>query len=139
MKCRVRIKKNALNYFRKIARNAQPLEVQAYLIGRVISPELVSVEEIKYTKEYAEQTTTSVCWWLHDYEKVSRDAEERGLRVVGDIHSHPGWDAVLSPDDYKAHIESGFRVSGICSIDGRRTRVRFWIAESSLPVDIEYA
>jgi proteasome lid subunit RPN8/RPN11 len=138
MKCKVRIRKNALNYFRKLARESQPLEIQAYLIGKVINPELVVVTDIRYTKEYAEQTTSTVGWWLKDFEEVKREAEERGCRIVGDIHSHPNWDAVLSPSDYKSQIESGFRVCGICSTIDRKTRVRFWIAESSLPCDIEY-
>lgn len=139
MRSTVRIRKHALNYFRRLSRDSQPLEIQAYLIGRVVNPELTVVEEIKYTQNYADQTSEMVRWWLHDFKKIQIDAEERGLRIVGDIHSHPNWDSVLSPQDYKSLIESGFRICGICSTEGRKTRVRFWIPESSLPCDIEYA
>lgn len=138
MKCVVRISKSKLDYFRKLTRQEQPLEIQAFLIGKIVNPELTVVTDICYTKDYAEQTTTSVRWWMKDYERVSKKAEERGLRVVGDIHSHPNWDAVMSPADYKAYIESGFRVCGIVSTMGKRTRVRFWIAESALPCEIEW-
>jgi proteasome lid subunit RPN8/RPN11 len=138
MKNKVRVDKNALNYFRKVARESSPLEIQAYLIGHVVSPELTIINEIKYTREYADQTTEMVRWWMKDFKEIQKDAEERGLRVVGDIHSHPNWDSVLSPQDYKSMIESGFRLCGICSVMNGKTRVRFWIPESSLTCEIEY-
>ena len=138
MKNKIRVDKNALNYFRRLARN-EPREIQAFLAGNVISPELTVIKNFYYTKEYADQTTEMVRWWAEDFERVQKNAEENGLRIVGDLHSHPSWDAVLSPDDYRGLIESGFRISGICSVMNNRTRVRFWIAESALPCSIEYA
>ena len=141
MKSKVRVSKYALDYFRKLARKT-PLEIQAYLVGKVISPELVIVSSFKYPERYSDQTTNSVNWYLDEFEEVKKIAEEQGNRIVGDIHSHPSWDAVLSPTDYKAHVQSGFRISGICSTmtnrTGIHTRVRFWIAESCLPLEIEY-
>lgn len=137
IKCKVRVRKSALNYFRSKARD-NPKEIQAYLIGKVISPELVVIEEFAYPKTYAAQTTGEVSWYQVEFDEVKRSAEERGFRVVGDLHSHPSWDAVMSASDYKSLIEDGHRVCGLCSINGRRTRVRFWIAESALPLDIVY-
>src|SRR5579872_6360380 len=107
MIAKVRVSRHKLDYFRKLARNAHPLEIQAYLIGKVISPQLTAIEEFAYTKNYASQTVGEVSWYVADYEKVKRKAEERGLRIVGDIHSHPNWDAVMSKADYQAHIEDG--------------------------------
>lgn len=138
MKCKVKIKKGQLDYFRKLARKSSPLEIQAYIVGKVNSPDLVTVDKLYYTKLYYSQTSTEVQWYFEDYDRVKKEAEEKGLKVVGDIHSHPNWDAVMSPTDYKAHIEEGFRICGLCSVLNNKTRVRFWISESSLPCEIIY-
>jgi proteasome lid subunit RPN8/RPN11 len=133
----VRVNKWQLDYFRRLAR-ATKLEISALMIGRVINPELTVIDKFVYPKAYHTQTTEEVRWFLDEYEKVRKQAVDEGLSIVGEIHSHPEWDAVLSKDDYKSHIESGSRISAICSILGRRTRVRFWIAESALPCKVEY-
>ena len=137
MRGRVRISKAKLNYFRSLARETDK-EVQAYMIGSVSSPELVIVADIRYTKKYHTQKGNEVCWYKDDYELMRLAAETEGHKVLGDIHSHPAWDAVLSPDDYKVGITEGFRLHGLCSTQGRKTRVRFWVVESALPLDIEY-
>lgn len=137
MRGRVRISKAKLNYFRSLARETDK-EIQAYMIGTVSSPELVIVEDIKYTKKYHTQKGNEVAWYKDEYELMRLAAEADGYKVLGDIHSHPQWDAVLSPDDYKVGIKEGFRIHGLCSTQGRKTRVRFWVTESALPLDIEY-
>lgn len=137
MKCKVRIKRNQLNYFRSRVRGNN-LEEQALLVGEVVSPTLTVIDRIEYAKDYAVHKPNEVRWYLAEYEQVKRSAEERGKRIVGDIHSHPNWDAVMSPGDYRSHIEDGHRICGLCSTQGRKTRVRFWIAESALPCEIEY-
>lgn len=137
MRARVRVNKHQLDYFRSKARETH-LEIQAYLIGEVISPELTVVEAFAYTSSYATQKPNEVRWYQDEYNAVKRSAEERGKRIVGDIHSHPNWDAVMSLTDYRAHVEDGLRICGICSTMGRKTRVRFWIAESALPAEIEW-
>jgi proteasome lid subunit RPN8/RPN11 len=137
MSARVRISKFKLDYFRSLARNTR-LEVQAYLIGRVVSPELTVVCDIKYPKAYHTQKGNEVAWFLDEYNLMKEEAERQGLKVLGDIHSHSEWDAVLSPADYKSGIQEGFRVHGLCSTQGRKTRVRFWVTESALPLDISY-
>jgi len=104
----------------------------------VINPDLIVIHRLVYPKKYAEQTYSSVAWLAEEYDKIAAEATRDGLRIVGTIHSHPEWDAVLSPDDHKGHVSEGYRISGICSTQGRKTRVRFWLAESALPARIEY-
>lgn len=133
----VRVHKGQAAYFRRLAR-ATKLEIQAYLVGHVVSPSLTVVDEFHYPKKYYSQTTCEVRWFDEDYQVVKKSAEARGKRVVGDCHSHNNWDAVLSPTDYRSHIEEGYRIAGICSIHEGRTRLRFWIAESALPCSVEY-
>jgi proteasome lid subunit RPN8/RPN11 len=142
MKATVRVSRNQLAYFRKLARSTSK-EIQALLVGRVVSPELTVIEEFAYPRRYAAQSASGVSWRLDEYEAVKKDAEARGKRVVGDLHSHPEWDAVMSATDAKAHVQDGHRVCGICSTQTnargtRRTRVRFWIMESALPAEVEY-
>lgn len=137
MLCKVKIKKAALNYFRSKARDSN-LEIEAYLIGTVVSPTLTIVHKVVYTKNYAEQTTSKVQWWVDEYNKVVEQATAKEQRVVGSIHSHPSWDCVMSPSDYQIHVKDGFRILGICSTQNRKTRVRFWIPESALPCKLEY-
>jgi len=137
----VRVKKTQADYFRRIAlREAKKTgkEVQAFLVGHVVSPTLTVIDEFHYTKKYAVQTTCVVQWSGEEYEVVKQAAEAAGKRVVGDAHSHPEWDAVLSPTDYKAHVKEGHRIAGICSIHAGRTRLRFWVVESALPLKIDY-
>lgn len=141
MQSTVRVNKNQAAYFRKLAlaeANKSGREIQAYMIGHVVSPVLTVIDEFKYPKKYATQTTQAVQWYQDEYELVEKAAEAVGKRVVGDAHSHPAWDAVLSPTDYQSCIKEGYRIAGICSIQNGRTRLRFWIVESALPLKIEY-
>lgn len=133
----VKIAKSQLDYFRSIARDSSQ-EVLAYLVGDVKSPEHVTVDYIAYTDRYCEQSTTSVRWCPEEYHREKQKAEERGRRIIGDIHSHPKWDAVMSPLDHSGCITAGFRVSGIVSVYERKTRVRFWTPDSALPCEVEY-
>jgi proteasome lid subunit RPN8/RPN11 len=114
------------------------VEVLAYLVGSVESPTVVKVDYIAYTDRYAVQTTLNVSWPATEYHEAKQKAEERGRRIIGDIHSHPRWDAVMSPMDHSGCITAGFRVSGIVSVYDRKTRVRFWTPDSALPCDVEY-
>jgi len=133
----VRIKKSQLDYFRTLARNS-PKEIQALLVGEVPTPNVIVVQVIVHPKRYETQTYSSVSWDADEYAKVAESVAKEGFRIVGHIHSHPEWDAVLSPNDHQIHLEEGYRISGICSTQGRKTRVRFWLAESCLPCDVEY-
>jgi proteasome lid subunit RPN8/RPN11 len=135
---KVRVKRGQLDYFRKVARKTNK-EVLAYLVGKVVSPELVVIESFEYTKVYGDQTEGAVSWFKEDYEKVKKHAEERGLAVVGDIHSHPNYWPVMSPDDHKNTIKDCHRVCGIYATMGKKSATCFWIADSALPAKIEYA
>lgn len=115
------------------------MEVQAFLIGDAINPQLTVIDSVEYAPEYAYQTKTSVSWYVRDYELVKRRAEGRGKRIVGFIHSHPRWDAVMSTADHKFCLAHGYRVCGIVSTHKRATRVRFWVMDSSLPCEVAYA
>lgn len=134
----VTVNKSQLDYFRYLARDSK-YEIQAYLVGKVLSPTHVIVDSFEYTKDYGTQTTYSIAWKTPEYDRVVKDADRRAMRVVGDIHSHPEDEAVLSANDHNALVTDGLRVAGICATSGRRTRVRFWVAESSLPCKIIYA
>jgi proteasome lid subunit RPN8/RPN11 len=135
---KVKVKKNALNYFRKLARDAFPLEIQAYLIGYVVNIDTIEVTDFIYTKEYAMQTIGTVCWYQDDLDKVRSRAIAEDKVVVGDIHTHPSWDAVMSPSDYSSCLIQGVAIAGIVSVYGNKTRVRFWTPHSALPVKIIY-
>jgi proteasome lid subunit RPN8/RPN11 len=132
----VQIKRSQLNYFRSKARN-NSLEIEALLIGSVVGG-TVTVDSIEYTKDYAEQSTSSVQWRDEEYTRVEEKAKAKGLAIVGDIHSHPNWDAAPSPSDYKALLAIGHSILGICSTNNRKTRVRFWVANSCLCTSIVY-
>jgi proteasome lid subunit RPN8/RPN11 len=96
------------------------------------------VDEFHYTKKYFSQSACEVRWFDDAYQEVKQAAESRGKSIVGDCHSHPEWDAVLSPTDYREHIKAGYRIAGVCSVKNGRTRLRFWVAESALPLRVEY-
>lgn len=138
MSIKVRLSKGQLDYCRKLSRESAN-EIQAFLIGEVVSPNLIVIDEFVYPKKYALQRPNTCGWYLDEYQEVKAKAEERGRRVVGFIHSHPEWDAVVSPDDYKICITDMHRVCGIVSIYSGKTRVRFWVMDSALPCEIVYA
>lgn len=130
----VRVSEAQLSYFRKLARDTD-MEIMAYLIGDVVSSEVVEIDSFEYTKKYATQKTNEVSWYTAEYERVKKKAEERGRRIVGYIHSHPNWDTVMSPEDLHMCIVEGLRVCGIVSTNSstRKTFVRFWVTDSPLP------
>lgn len=136
---KVRVKKGALNHFRKRAREVFPLEIHAYLLGNIKSIDTIEIVEFCYPKVYQVQTTGEVQWSAEEYVALKEEAENKQLKIVGDIHSHPKWDAVMSPSDYKGCILDGLSVCGICSVYGNKTRVRFWTPTSSLPCEIVHS
>ena len=136
MEACVRVSKHALDYFRKKARDC-PYEVQAYLIGEVKYPNYI-VTSFEHPKEYELQTENNVQPSGEEYTKVKEKAYLEGRRIIGDIHSHPDWDAVMSPTDYEACMSDGLQICGIVSVRGRKTKVRFWQANSALPCEVKY-
>ena len=86
MQSTVRVKKTQAAYFRKLAlaeAKKSGKEIQAYLVGHIVSPQLVVVDSFHYTKKYADQTTCFVRWYDDDYQVVktcrrsSRQARHR--------------------------------------------------------------
>ena len=134
---KVKLDKNQLAHFRKLARTT-PLEVHAYLVGEIVSPSLVKVDSFVYPIEYKIQTIDSVQWSAEEFGALHRQALAENRSVVGDIHSHPQWDAVMSPADYSGAVVDALRVCGICSVYGSKTRVRFWVPDCALPCEIVY-
>lgn len=137
MRNKVRLKKGQLAYFRKLARESKN-EIQAFLIGEIVNKNLIVIDEFAYPPQYAMQTPEKVQWYTADFEKVRQRAEERGKCIVGFIHSHPNWDAVLSPPDYDICIKDMHALCGIVSTHGRHTSVRFWVMDSALDCEIVY-
>jgi proteasome lid subunit RPN8/RPN11 len=137
MASKVKVKKTALERFRKLARESK-VEIQAYLLGNIVSPNLVVVTDFVYPKEYKAQTKTGVCWTGEEFSALKMRADFEGKNIVGDIHSHPNWFPIKSEPDHTAQIADQLRVCGICSVYGKKTYVRFWLAESSLPMEIIY-
>ena len=126
-----------MDYFRKQARDSKK-ETLAYFLGEVISPELAIVKRLYYPKTFSLQTACAVAAAEEERIKVYALAESLNLRIIGTIHSHPDWVPILSPTDYKEHIKMGDRLSAVVGVNGRKTRVYFWVAESALPLKIEY-
>jgi proteasome lid subunit RPN8/RPN11 len=135
---KVRINKAALNYFRKLARDSYPNEIQAYLIGNVRAIDEIEVTRFAYPTRYEEQSPQGVAWFVEDVDKLRQQAESDGERVIGDCHSHPSWDAVMSGTDYRSSVFGGLLMCGIVSVYGRKTRVRFWNPNSALPCKVIY-
>ena len=136
----IRLKKGILKYFVKKAR-CNSNEIQAYLIGNVVNPNLIVIDRFEYTKEYAVSTPDSVAWFTAEYERVKKKAEDGGRRIVGFVHSHPAPNegVVMSPEDYKVCIKEMFRVCGVCSVRAdKTTHVEFWVMDCALPCDIQY-
>lgn len=135
---KVKVDKHQLAYFRKLARES-PLEVHAYLVGEVVSPTYVRIDKFIYPKDgYFIQTTGSVQWRPDELFKLRQSLLKDGYLIVGDIHSHPQWDAVMSPADYSGAITDGLRICGICSVYNKKTRVRFWVPDSALSCEISH-
>jgi proteasome lid subunit RPN8/RPN11 len=132
----VRVKKGALDHFRKRAREAFPLEFHAYLLGSIKSIDTIEIVEFCYPKVYQVQTTGEIQWSIEEYAALKEKADREGLTIVADIHSHPKWDAVMSSNDYKGCIIDGLSLCAIVSVYGKKTRVRFWNSTSPLPASI---
>ena len=140
MSKKVRLSRGQLDHFRRKARGTKN-EILAYLIGAVVSPDLIVIDSFAYPKKYGTSTPQEASWFVEEYKALSKKTEERGRRIVGFIHSHPHPDAsvVMSPDDYKICIKEMFRICGVCTTDEKnRTEVKFWIMDSPLPCEKEY-
>ncbi len=137
MSPKIKIKRGAEAYFRKQALHSSTEEM-AYLIGEVVSPTLVRVDYWRYPDEFKIKDRGHVQATQPAEDRIKGWAETHKRMIVGTVHSHPDWEAVLSPDDHRGHIEQCHRISGVCAVRNNRTRVLYWVAESSLPCEVEY-
>jgi proteasome lid subunit RPN8/RPN11 len=135
---KVKISKSQLDRFRKLSRKYAPFEIQAYLIGEISSLNMITVDRFAYTSVYRIQTINEVQWGTEEFNKLKQKVESDGLKIVGDIHSHPEADAVMSKTDYIGTVTENLALCGICSIYGKHTKVRFWTPTSALPCEIVY-
>jgi proteasome lid subunit RPN8/RPN11 len=135
---KVRVSKGALDYFRKKARDASPLEIQAYFLGNIKSVNEVEITDFIYTTEYATQTKDTVGWNADHFHALKERAVKEGKIIIGDIHSHPNYLPVMSGTDYRGAILDSLLICGICSIYGRKTNVLFWTPNSSLHCEVKY-
>jgi proteasome lid subunit RPN8/RPN11 len=133
----VHISKNALDYFRRKAR-AIPVEIQAYLIGEFNYPDKIIVDSIIHPKYYAIQTTNNVQPTADEFTRVKLLAERQGKRIIGDIHSHPNSEPIMSFPDYTSCLEDGLQICGIVGIKNGKTDVKFWTQNSPLPCEVSY-
>lgn len=134
---KIKIKRGAELYFRKRAR-ASNTEELAYLMGEVVSPTFVRVDYFRYPSGYKIKTHNNVQDSDASETEAKAWADKHKCRIVGTIHSHPDWEAILSPADHKGHIEECHKISAVCAVRNGRTRVLYWVAESSLPCAVEY-
>jgi proteasome lid subunit RPN8/RPN11 len=137
MEATVYISKSALDYFRSKARDC-PHEIQAYLVGDYVHPNKYIVKALVHPREYAIQTSACVQPSGEDYARAKQLALDEGMRIIGDIHTHPNADPVMSVPDYEACMADGLQICGIVSVRGRKTQVRFWMANSALPCEVSY-
>jgi proteasome lid subunit RPN8/RPN11 len=133
----VHISKNALDYFRRKARSTSN-EILAYLIGEIRYPNTIIVNSLEHVKQYAVQTHNNVQPSDEEFTRVKLLAEEQGRRIVGDIHSHPSSEAIMSEPDYQACLEDGLQLCGIVGVNGQKTDVKFWTINSALPCEVSY-
>jgi proteasome lid subunit RPN8/RPN11 len=136
---KVQIKKSTLASFRRRAIRSKK-EILAYLVGYV-SDNIFVVIEVAYTKKYEISTPENVKWFDKDYYKVLADAQKQDLDIIGDIHSHPNCDAIMSEADYNGTALGN--VCGICAVyktpkNNNRSLIRFWVKNSALCCDLEY-
>ena len=135
---KIRVRRGALNHFRKLARETYPLEMQAFLAGKIISLDTVEITDFLYTNKYKLQTNNEVSWDDVEYYKVKEKVENEGKRILGDIHTHPDYDPLMSKTDYDSTVTQQFVICGIVSVRKGRTRVMFWTPTSSLHCEIIY-
>lgn len=139
MYSKVRLKRGALAYFRKKARESYPKEIQVYLLGTISSVDEIRVTDFIYPEWYDTQTSQEVGWTAEEFIKLKEKATAEHKVIVGDIHSHPDYDAVMSGQDYRAALLDSLLVCGICSVRKGRTKVLFWTPTSSLPCEVIYS
>jgi len=134
----VRVSRRLLDYFKRYAKRAYPLEAYAIVIGRM-NGETARVTQLYIPDDQAEYATRTRIrvpdgWWAQAH-RLALNGEE----ILGDIHSHPEkskfeQDASPSEADYDRHNAA---LQGVCSIrkypSGRMlARIKFWPARAGV-------
>lgn len=132
------VPKRLVEAFKKKARERFPVEVYAVLIGHDYHDKIEVLEffypDFKASKHYV---------YCEDqgYVDAKDSADELGLRIVGDIHSHC-YDSSIGADHAKSEIDHAWghklRIQGICRVvessgGRRRATTKFW--GPTIPVD----
>lgn len=128
---RVSINKKALRGFKALAKQFYPHEAWGALFGSDIEAtegRVIEVQEIWVPDDLAENVGRGRVYWQdHWWGDVQEHAEETGLSLVGDIHSHPDFFAELHPS---ATDLLNCRWDGIMAILGvmasGRSRIQVW-------------
>lgn len=117
--------------FRQRVRQSFPKERIELLWGKMVGRDTFHIflfDQVKHT------ATRSQCKTDEDDHDISiQEAMNKGLVVLGTIHSHPGFtDTAPSETDFDDGLEQGEVISGIAAVwkdkkTGRiRTKIRFW-------------
>jgi proteasome lid subunit RPN8/RPN11 len=134
---KVCVSRGLINEFKGEARVAFPRETFAYLLGRDAGT-IVEIEELFTPMDVDEWCTETGVDISDDWlPAAKKHAREHGLKVVGDIHSHPfryGEIGKLKPEctPSEEDIDNGMPwIVGICQVNQAKTgrlttRVRFW-------------
>lgn len=135
----VKVHKNQLNWFRQKARENDK-EIFAVLAGKVLANGVEVHQFIHPAKDdYEIQGRGEAVVSAAFINAADKYAKERGLTLVGTIHTHINWPPIMSPSDHKDHCNSGWEVvSGIVEVTNRKTRVVFWTHDSSLRCTLKY-
>ncbi len=133
---RAEIDSSVLREFRAIARNHFPREAYAFLFGKQLRNGRIRVVAC-YEPDLYYHSETTVRVPLESCQGAQARADEKGLQIVGDIHSHPrqfehwnGYTGERSPSEDDL-IAGTLGLAGICVVseqrDGRlRTSIQFF-------------
>lgn len=131
---RVKASARALDGFVSDAKQIYPKEVWGAVFGRrqeTPSGLLVEVEEVWVPDNIADFTTPTAVYWDPEWWALMEEhADDSGLDLVGDIHSHPNHFEDLSPSEIDLKGSRWRALMGIVGVRrrgrGLQTRVQWW-------------
>ena len=138
---KILVDQRLLRGFRRRALKAYPLEHMEAIHGKVDDLTLKIYSIHPFDQESA--TKDSVTVKGEHIDQDIEDAQDAGLIVLGDIHTHPGLPgegAAPSEADYRDAHHHGSLLLGICHIHKNKarmsTRIRFYLANKPLKLKI---
>lgn len=75
-----------------------PAECCGFLLGKENGDNRI-VTKVMVCKNVSAVGAKEFLISAHDYRKAEKEADEKGLKLLGIYHSHPNWDAVPSDKD----------------------------------------